>query len=224
MKLKHLIAAAIALMPLAAHAAVLKFNFEGFVESTNDGANIDVPAIGDLNVDDLVTGSFHLDTSQFTGAAGATGTNTIANAVSNFILTIDGFTYSAPGLGGASLRNDFTAGSGITRDLFIATSGAASGPTQGGLAPSYLQFSLGGSDAFLAGSLSGLDVPTIPEFQSLFANDNNNGNTKFLTFTDGSDVRYDVTSLSIAAVPLPASSLLLLAGVGGFGLMRRKKG
>lgn len=43
-----------------------------------------------------------------------------------------------------------------------------------------------------------------------------NGNTSSF---DG----FDVDSVSISAVPLPATGLMLLAGLGGFAAMRRKK-
>ena len=33
---------------------------------------------------------------------------------------------------------------------------------------------------------------------------------------------FQVATASVSAVPIPASGLLLLAGVGGFGLLRRK--
>lgn len=227
-KIKHLVAAAaLATVPISASANILSFVFEGFVESTNDGANIDVASIGDLNVDDFVSGSFLLDTSLLTGAPGTTGTFSAGSAVSDFMLTIDGYTYTDPGLGSATLHNDYMAGSSAPfRDMFFAFSSGANGADQGGLQASGFQFSLGGTDAFAAGSLSGLDAPTIAEFNSLFLNDNNNGNTKILTFNDGSDVRYDVTSVTVttAPVPLPAPALLLLAGLGGLGVMRRRKG
>lgn len=42
----------------------------------------------------------------------------------------------------------------------------------------------------------------------------------------GADGRFDnfrIAAISVSAVPLPASALLLLAGVGGLGAMRRRK-
>ena len=212
--------AALALLPLTANAAVLNISFEGFVESTNDGANVDVASIGDLNVDDLVTGSFLLDTSSMNGVVGSDAF--YADVVSNFVLNIDGYSYTSALTGNARVRNNHMAGTAAPlRDMFIATVGGATGPSQGGLAPSLMQFSLGGTDALAV--LDDVDAPSIAEFFDLFNNDNNNGNTKFLSFADGSDVRYDVTSLTIAAVPLPASSLLLLAGVGGLVAAKRRK-
>ncbi|MGR3655540.1 VPLPA-CTERM sorting domain-containing protein, partial [Paracoccus sp. (in: a-proteobacteria)] len=34
---------------------------------------------------------------------------------------------------------------------------------------------------------------------------------------------FDVDSVSVAPVPLPAAGLMLLAGLGGFGVMRRRQ-
>lgn len=223
--IKHLATAmALTVTPFAASADLLNFTFGGFVERTNDGNNRNVASIGDLNVDDIVSGSFVLDTSLLTGPAATAGWQAFNNAVSDFVLTVDGFTYTDSGLGRATIHNDYRAGSSAPeRDMFFAESTQAVGAMQGGLTATGMQFSIGGTDAFAAGSLSGLNAPSIGQFIDLFNNDNNNGNTKVLTFNDGSDVRYDLTSLSVQAVPLPAPALLLLAGLGGLGLMRRRK-
>lgn len=214
--------AAIAITPFAASANILNFAFEGFVESTNDGGNNDVAWIGELNVGDFVSGSFVLDTSLLTGGSGTS--LIVAGAISNFALTIDGFSYLSADTGAATLHDNHMAGtSAPERDMFIAnvTSGVM-GPAQVGLDPARMQFSIGGTDAI--GVLSGLNVPTIAQFLDLFNNDNNNGNTKFLSFSDGSDVRYDLTSLTVTTseVPLPAGLPLMLAGLAAFGLARRK--
>ncbi len=51
-------------------------------------------------------------------------------------------------------------------------------------------------------------------FDSLFVSDASN--------LSGNRDGFDIDAIAVAAVPLPASSLLLLAGLGAFGAMRRK--
>jgi len=189
MSIKNLAAiAALAMAPFAANATILNFSFEGFVESTNDGDNADVTSIGALNVDDVVTGSFLLDTSTMIGGVGTSAS--YADVVSNFVLNIDGYTYTSAATGTARVRDNNMAGSSAPlRDMFIASVGSTTGPTQGGLAPSLMQFSLGGTAALAV--LSDVNAPSIAQFLDLF---------------------------------IPASSLLLLAGLGGLVAVKRRKG
>jgi hypothetical protein len=211
-----MLAATLATLPTMAGAVILDFDFTGEVESVNDGSNANLPGgLGPYNVGDILNGSFLLDTSLMTGGSGTSAF--YAGAVSNLSVTIDGNTYTSSGTGSAQVRNDNQSGSSAPkRDMFFATF-TVNGPSAGGLAVSGFQFTLGGTNAYAAGSLSDVDAPTIAEFISLFNNDNNDGNTKILGFSDGSDVRYDVTGLtvrSVSAVPLPPSFLLLLIGLG----------
>jgi len=52
-------------------------------------------------------------------------------------------------------------------------------------------------------------------FDSLFVQDDSD--------LDGGRDGFDIDAIAVSPVPLPASSLLLLAGLGAFGALRRKK-
>ena len=47
--------------------------------------------------------------------------------------------------------------------------------------------------------------------------------TNFLVFEGGEDVRFGLSEVNVANVPLPATSLLLLAGLGGLGALGRRR-
>ncbi|MEM6372963.1 MAG: VPLPA-CTERM sorting domain-containing protein [Pseudomonadota bacterium] len=217
------VAAAMLAMPGIALAETLKFSFTGAVESINDGGNNNLPGgLGPFNVGDELSGMFTLDTALFTGGTGTRAT--YGGAVDNLMVTIDGNTYLSTAAGSATVRNDDMAGSAAPlRDIFLA-SWSVSGPSAGGLSVSGFQISFGGTDAFAAGSISGVGAPSIAEFFSLFNNDSNDGNTKILGFSDDSDVRFDVETLSIEVVPLPAAFGFLLAAIGGLGALRLRRG
>lgn len=210
---------ALSTLPVAANAAVFEFAFEGYVSSTNAGDNSDVAAIGALNVDDFVSGSFTFDGSTVVDNGGTTSSN--AGTVSNFELTIDGFDYVATGLGSNRIYDNHMPGSAASvTDAFFALA-SVTGATQGGVAPSYGQFSLG--TIVDLSILAGTGSPTLLDFNNLIAANTFDGNTNFLTFTDGADVRYDLTSVTVAAVPLPAAGMFLVAGLGALGAMKRRK-
>jgi len=66
------------------------------------------------------------------------------------------------------------------------------------------------------------DRRTAIAFSSIF----NNGKSVYALLDDGGtgpDRDFDDMVVRIDAIPIPASALLLLGGIGGFGLMRRKK-
>ncbi len=64
-----------------------------------------------------------------------------------------------------------------------------------------------------------------------FANENNDRpfffggivGTSFKVMADGWKDKFVVSSFTVAPIPLPASALLLIGGLAGFGVMRRRK-
>jgi len=221
--IKHFAAIlALTTLPVAANAAVFNFEFEGYVESTNNAANIDVPSIGDLTVDDFVSGSFTFDGSAHTASGGTFGS--ASNTVSDFQITVGGYEYNALGLGGSFIYDDHMPGAAANvTDAFIARSGQLSGADQGGLAVTSGQFSIG--TILDLTILSSTASPSLLDFQNLIAANSFNGNTNILGFGTGDDVRYDLTSVSVsvAPVPVPAAGVLLIASLGALGAMRRIK-
>lgn len=213
---------ALGALPVTANAAVFEFAFEGYVDRTNAANNDNVVSIGDLNVDDFVSGSFTFDGAGHVASGGTTGS--AAGSISDFDITIDGFAYSATGLGSSRLYDNHMPGSAASvTDAFFANSGDISGPDQGGLSPAYAQFSLG--SIIDLSIISSLGSPSLLDFQNLIAANTFDGNTNFLVFGAGDDVRYSLTSVdvSVAPVPLPAAGVMLIASLGALGAMKRRK-
>lgn len=218
--------ASVLVTPGVLAADTLKFDFTGIVESINDGAGATLSGgLGPYMVSDTLSGSFTLDTALITG--GLASITVAAGAVDNLSVVIRGNTFTNTAAGVATLRNNFGG-----RDLFTANFESISGPSVGTDPVTRFQFSIGGTDAIVV--LSNTEAPSIAQFLDLFNNDNNDGNTKFLSFDDPnftnpleqSDVRFDVTSLSVtevSAVPLPAGLSLMLVGLGGLGALRVRK-
>lgn len=214
-----LLTAGVLASPVA--AATYNIAFTGEIESANDGSNAALANIGTLNIGDAVSGSFMLDTSVI-GSVSATRA-TYADAVSAFSMTLDGLMFSHAGTAALTVGDDDQSGSSAPLRDSIRTSGnAVSGPMVGGLMPSLIQFALGGTNTAV---LSSLDIPTPAQIQSLLATDDIAGNLNFLSFTDGSEARFAVSTVTItpSAVPLPAAAPMLLAGLGGIAALRRRK-
>lgn len=217
------VAAALISAPLAAQAEIFNFTFSGVVESTNLADNTDVDAIGELNAGDEVSGSFTFDGSVFSGAGAGTFASA-ADAVSNFLITVDGFSYSALGLGSAFLYDNHMPGSAAdVTDGFFAGSGQLTGADQGGFAVTSAQFSIG--TIVELGILNDLSSPNLSQFEQLIAANTFDGNTNILGFGTGEDVRFNLAEVTVemSDVPLPAGGLLLLAGLGGLGALRRRQ-
>ena len=210
-----------------ASATSLVFNYSGVVESTNDG-NIPlqpVANVGPLEVGDAFSGTFVLDTTVL-GSGSLGTTESYADAVTGFSLTIDGLTFSSADASNTfSVRdNDMSGSSAPLRDSVLLSAFNPTGPMVAGLTPSVIQFSIGGTDTSV---LSSLAIPSVAEFEALFAADTIAGNLNFLSFDDGTDVRLAINEFSVAPalapVPLPAAAPMLLAGIGGMIALRRRR-
>lgn len=215
--------AALALLAFAsaASATSLVFSYSGQVESTNDGSNLPVANVGPLEVGDAFTGTFVLDTSAPAGSGSATE-QTYTGAVTGFSLTIDGLTFSsADASNDFRVRdNDMAGSSAPLRDSVLLQAFDPIGPMVAGLTPSRIQFAIGGTDTSV---LSSLAMPSVADFNALFAADDIAGNLNFLSFDDGTDVRLVIQEFSVAPVPLPAAAPMLLAGIGGLIALRRRR-
>jgi len=209
------------LSALPATAASYNIAFKGDVVRTNDGTpqNNNVASIGSITVGDFVSGGFVLDTSLLTGGAASTFS---ANAVTGFNMTMDGLAFTTSGTSTATVRNNHMSGSSAPlRDNFFVSAYAPLGPTVAGLTPSVLQFSVGGTDTSI---LSDTNAPSIQQILDMWAADTIGGSLNLISFSDGSDARFEVSSLSISAVPLPAGGLLLIGGLGALAALRKRKG
>ncbi len=225
-----LAAAVVAFTPLAANAVPLNFTFTGAIDRFSLWGS--ASGAGDLNVGDSVSGSFTYD-----GSIVPDGFVFADDGISNFSITVDGFSYTATGTSRALLYDDWMLGSSSpVVDLFIAQSGPLNGPNQGGLPPFIAQFSLrttSNLSIFQAGV-----SPSLGDFQQLIIDNESDFNTNFLTFADfrvNPDdrivARFNLTGVTVSttdpAVPLsaPATLPLMAAGLGLLGFIaRRRKG
>ena len=213
--MKHLIVAAfVACAPVAALSAPLTLDFTGTVDRVNDGSNVNLLSFGPYNVGDAVSGSIVLDVV----AGVATGTS--------FSMTIDGNSFFDGGGIGVTVANNQADGSSAPeRDYLLISDFSPTGPDVGGIDPARIQFAIGGTDTSV---LSDTTFPTPTQIFSLFDADTIGGNLNFLSFADGSDVRFSLDTLLVdgrgpSQVPLPAALPMLLAGMGALRLIKRKQ-
>ena len=158
---------------------------------------------------------------------GGAGTSVdYGSAITNFQMNVDGLLYTTAGFSAATVRDNHMAGSSAPlRDTFIIANFSPAGPMVSGLNPARIQFALGGTDTSI---LSNTAAPSVAQFFAMLAADTIGGNLNFLSFDDGSDARFSVNSMTIngvgpSTVPLPAGLPLILAGLGAFGLVKRRQ-
>ena len=230
-RVRYLLAAAVvAFTPFAANAVPLNFTFTGEIEtfSFTGGAS----ATGDIDVGDSVSGSFSYDGSIVPIPNGIVFAD---DTISNFNITVDGFSYTATGTSQARLDDDHMAGfSAPERDYFRASSGLLIGPNQGGLPPLFAQFSLltgSNLNIFQAGI-----SPTLADFQQFIADNESGIGTNFIVFaaepffsSPRTIARFNLTEVTVStadpAVPLsaPATLPLMAAGLGLLGFIARRR-
>lgn len=201
-----------------ATAASLKVTFTGTVEQTNDPSNNITTNLGQLNTGDAVSGMFTLDT--LTPELSGPDSSSYFAAISGFEMTLDGLTFVSNTDNNLLIANNRTDGSSSPqRDYMSFRSSDVAGPLVDGLAPSVIQFALGGTDTSVLSDSSMVDEADI---LALFAADTIAGDLNFVSFA-GSEARFMVNSVSVAAVPLPAAAPMMLVALGGFAALRRRK-
>lgn len=208
-----------------AHAAcAASFSFSGVVTALNDGAGAAVPNIGSLEAGDPVAGSITYDPTLIDGAgipltcAGPSPCTRYEDVISAFSMSIDGLTWTMDGTGRVTIDDEES--SSYPQDEVVAfNSGIGiSGPAVEGLTGRWMQFALGGNDDILTGE----DSLSLADVLGLATNNTVGGLLNLLSLSDGSDVRYEIDSVSAAPpVPLPAALPLFVAGLMGFGLLGR---
>ena len=220
----------VAFTPFAANAVPFNFTFTGEIGSItflNGGS-----ATGDIDIGDSVSGSFTYD-----GSIVPDGILSADDVISNFSITVDGFSYTAPGTALATLYDNIMPGpSAPVIDYFAAQSGPLIGPNQGGVPPAGAQFSLLTTlnlSIFQAGI-----SPTLADFQQFIADNESGIGTNFIVFaaepffsSPRTIARFNLTEVTVStadpAVPLsaPATLPLMAAGLGLLGFIaRRRKG
>jgi len=204
-----------ALFSAAASAAPVTYNFQGVVgEATGIYSSIPPGT--------LVTGTYTIDfsneiASQSQGVVGDQIYSWVAEAhggadydlpaLKNYVFAstaeVDGFSYST-GPPGAYISRSYVAGS---------YSGVAAYESE--LNYSYDEGDYGSSSEFVING--GETSAGLPLFSTASTS------TGYFTLVGQGQVTYQITSLTLAPVPLPAAAWLMLGGLGGIGALARKK-
>lgn len=209
------IATTLVFAPSTAKSESVRIDFSGEIQFLTTFGVLGAPNIDStFSVGDAVTGAIEYDSAAAPSAA-----------LSSFTLDISGLSYSSSSAS-FSVQNDAMNGSASpVRDaIFIDGAPGVTGPSVGGLAPSRLQFSLGTQ---VLTTLLNTNLPGAALINALFAVNEFDGNTNFLSFANGETARFSLSSVEarISAVPLPAALPLIVGGMGllGFAGWRRKK-
>jgi len=208
------------LAPFLANASIIQFDFSGTIASLTPSGGAPL-VISDFNIGDAVVGSIQYDTTAL-GGISSTTRGSYNSALHNFDLSIGGIAYSATG-GIIIVDDDHMAGSAAPpRDnaIFQGLTGLT-GPSSGGVAPARLQFALGSTDTSVLDSTA-LVGPV--ELAALWAVNTHGTNLNFISFANGDDARFNLDSVQVGVVPLPAAVWLFgtaLIGLVGFSKQRK---
>lgn len=200
-------------------AATLTLEFEGVVRGV--GADLG----GEINVDDVISGTLTYDLDALPTISDAT--SAVYDALVAFDFAIGGFSGSATG-GTVEITDDDMAGSSAPlRDGILAIGSGVSGDSANGLDLTDMRFAMSTAVASTTDIWTSTALPGETDLLNLLAVNQNSGSTSWLFYGGRSSadgiVRYEVTSLNVQPIPVPATGLLLATAFAGAVYVGRRR-